>query len=70
MLHAGLDWSRRKVDVCLLSAGGEVRIRSSPCLSSARLSLRGPLEARNFPWATTNAQRPRARSLRTRASDG
>ena len=24
MLHAGLDLSRRKVDVCLLSAGGEI----------------------------------------------
>jgi hypothetical protein len=24
MLHAGLDLSRRKVDVCLLSAGGAV----------------------------------------------
>jgi hypothetical protein len=24
MLHAGLDLSRRKIDVCLLSAGGEV----------------------------------------------
>jgi hypothetical protein len=24
MLHAGLDLSRRKVDVCLLSAAGEV----------------------------------------------
>ena len=24
MLHAGLDLSRRKLDVCLLSAGGEI----------------------------------------------
>jgi hypothetical protein len=24
MLHAGLDLSRRKIDVCLLSAGGEI----------------------------------------------
>jgi hypothetical protein len=24
MLHAGLDLSRRKIDVCLLSAGGAV----------------------------------------------
>jgi hypothetical protein len=24
MLHAGLDLSRRRIDVCLLSAGGEV----------------------------------------------
>ena len=24
MLHAGLDLSRRKLDVCLLSAGGEL----------------------------------------------
>jgi hypothetical protein len=24
MLHAGLDLSRRKIDVCLLSAGGEM----------------------------------------------
>ena len=24
MLHAGLDLSRRKVDVCLLSAAGEI----------------------------------------------
>ncbi len=24
MLHAGLDLSRRKIDVCLLSAGGEL----------------------------------------------
>src|SRR5215217_4478421 len=24
MLHAGLDLSRRKIDVCLLAAGGEI----------------------------------------------
>jgi hypothetical protein len=24
MLHAGLDLSRRKIDVCLLSPGGEI----------------------------------------------
>ena len=24
MLHAGLDLSRRKIDVCLLSAAGEI----------------------------------------------
>jgi hypothetical protein len=24
MLHAGLDLSRRRIDVCLLSGGGEI----------------------------------------------
>jgi hypothetical protein len=37
MLHAGLDLSRRKVDVCLLSAEGNSSISSLSRLTSTRL---------------------------------
>ena len=39
MLHAGLDLSRRKVDVCLLSEQGELLDQRSRLLTATRLSL-------------------------------
>jgi transposase len=57
MLHAGLDLSRRKLDVCLLSAGGEIveEFASPPdadglrgltrCVGSHGLAVRGVIES-------------------------